>query len=298
MKKNILILMLCMAVTPMLVAQKANDVVAENETPKTLFAYPQAPDTIKSFQDRANYVVIRFWDNFDLSKPIMDEVKFSEAFQDYLEFFPYAHKTVVVNSIRDLMNKAQSNKANLELLGRLAERYMYSEQAVFASDEAYLPFAEAMVKAKNLKKKLREYYANQIVKINQNTIGAICPELDVVTVGGEKRKLSELIGDKTTILFFTDGECIDCMISKVRLSTNVALNNLIEQGNVKVVCITPKKYTEEWASDARTWANNWEIVASEDVFDVFDVRMSPSVFVLNEQKCIVSKNITVDMLLR
>ena len=88
------------------------------------------------------------------------------------------------------------------------------------------------------------------------------------------------------------------MISKVRLSTNVALNNLIEQGNVKVVCITPKKYTEEWASDARTWANNWAIVASEDVFDVFDVRMSPSVFVLNEQKCIVSKNITVDMLLR
>ena len=288
--------MFLFATLPMVVAQEINDVV--KETPKTLFEYPQAPDTIKSFQDRANFVVIRFWNKFDLSKPIKDELAFEIAFQDYLEFFPHAHKTVVINSIKDLMNKAQSNKANFELLGRLAEKNMYSNDAIFPSDEAYLPFAEAMVKSKSLKKKDREYYAKQIVKINQNVVGALCPELGVVTVDGEKRKLSELIGDKMTILYFTDGECIDCMISKVRLSTNVTLNSLIEQGDVKVVCIVPKKYTAEWASEARTWANNWEIVTSEDALDVFDVRISPSVFVLNEQKCIANKNITVDMLLR
>jgi hypothetical protein len=88
------------------------------------------------------------------------------------------------------------------------------------------------------------------------------------------------------------------MISKLKLSTSVPLNNLIDQGKVKVVCITPKKYTAEWAADARGWASNWDIVASEDAMDVFDIRISPSVFVLDEQKCISHKNITVEMLLR
>ena len=297
MKKNILLLMFLMAMTPIMVAQNANEVEGV-EAPKTLFEYPQAPDTIMSFQDRANYVVIRFWNKFDLSKPIKDEAAFEQAFQDYLDFFPYAHKTVVVNSVRDLMNKAQSNKVNFELLGRLAERNMYANDAIFPSDEAYLPFAEAMVKSKSIKKKDREYYAKQIAKINQNAIGASCPELEVVTVDGERRKLSKLIANTMTILFFNDGDCIDCMISKLKLSTSVPLNNLIAQGKVKVVCITPKKYTAEWAADARGWASNWDIVASEDAMDVFDIRISPSVFVLDEQKCISHKNITVEMLLR
>ena len=120
----------------------------------------------------------------------------------------------------------------------------------------------------------------------------------MVTVNGEKRKLSELIENKMTILFFTDGECIDCIISKARLSTSVPLNSLIDEDRVKVVCVATKKYTAEWAADARTWANNWEIVASENALDVFDVRLSPSIFVLDEQKCIANKNITVEMLLR
>ena len=143
--------MLFLAVAPIVVAQESNNeqgVIA----PKTLFEYPIAPDTIKTFQDRANYVVIRFWNKFDLSKPIQDEASFETAFQDYLEFFPHAHKTVVMNSIKNLMNKAQSNKANFELIGRLAEKNMYSDQAIFPSDEAYMPFVEAMVKSKSLKK--------------------------------------------------------------------------------------------------------------------------------------------------
>lgn len=268
------------------------------EKPKTLFPYPQAPDTIKSFQDRANYVVIRFWNNFDLSKPVIDEPAFEVAFCDYINFFPHAHKTVVINSIKDLMNKAQSNKANFMLIGRLAEKNMYSPQAIFASDEAYLPFLDAMVRSKIVKKEDREYYKNQMQKINQNMLGALCPELDVVDVNGVKLKLSSLLSDKTTILFFNDGECSDCMLGRLRLSTNVNLNTLISEGNIKIVCITPKKYSEQWALEARTWAENWSIVASEDADKIFDIRIAPSIFILDAEKRIAEKNILVDMIVR
>lgn len=298
MKKIIFFISLILSSSSFAVMAQNNSDEQLQEAPKTLFPYPQAPDTIKSFQDRANFVIIRFWEKFDLSKHISDEAAFEGAFQDYINFFPHAHKTVVINSIKDLMNKAQSNKANFMLIGRLAEKNMYSPQAIFASDEAYLPFLEAMVRSKIVKKEDREYYKNQIQKINQNMLGSLCPELDVVDVNGVKLKLSSLLSDKTTILFFNDGECSDCMLGRLRLSTNVNLNTLISEGNIKIVCITPKKYSEQWASEARTWAENWSIVASEDADKIFDIRIAPSIFILDAEKKIAEKNILVDMIVR
>ena len=296
MKKIIYILALIIA--PVVAVGRVNSEVLQQESPKTLFEYPQAPDTITSFQDRANYVIKRFWDNFDVSKPVKDEMAFEVAFCDYLNFFPHADKLVVLRSINDLMYKLQSNKSNFLLIGRLAEKNLYSSQAMFVSDEAYLPFAEAMVKNKSLKKNEREYYRKQIERINQNKIGALCPELDVTCVDGSKTKLSSLLGDKMTLLFFNDGECSDCVLARLRLSTNVLLNKLITDGELKIIYIYPKKYNKEWATEAATWADNWTIVATDDALKKFDVRQFPGIFILNEEKKIADKNVSVDFLLR
>ena len=293
MRKLIFLVLMMMGVCALGAYAQGND-----GEKKPLFAYPQAPDTIVSFQDRANYVVIRFWNKIDLSRPITDEPALETALQDFIGFFPYAHKTVVVNAIRDLMNKAQSNKTNFAMIGRLAEKNMYSDEAIFASDEAYLPFAEAMVRSKQMKKNEREYYAKQIEKINRNALGAVCPDMEVVDVNGTKKRLIELAGDSTTVLFFNDGKDVDNMIARARLSTSVWVNELIASGRVKVVCVTPAKYSEEWATEARTWANNWEIVAGEKAKEVFDIRVTPSVFILNADKQIVDKNVLVDALIR
>ena len=297
MKKILYFLAVILALPVMSVAQENAD-VQTSEAPKTLFEYPQAPDTITSFQDRANYVIQKFWDNFDVSKQITDLAAFDGAFQDYLNFFPHAHKTVVFNSIKSLMNKAQCNKTNFVLIAQCAEKNLYSPLAVFASDEAYLPFAEAVVKNASLKKEIRELYRKQIEKINQNMVGALCPELNVTGLDGKKGKLSELFGNELTILFFNDGECPDCSLDRIRLSTNVMINNLISEGKVKVVCISPKKYSKEWAEDAKTWADNWTIVASDDVANTFDLRISPCIYIINREKKIDEKNVTVNMLLR
>ena len=297
MKKNIFIIVLFSVLSSLSVMAQDN-VEGQYEAPKTLFPYPQAPDTISSFQERANYVVIRFWDRFDVSKPIQDEVAFDKAFQDYLNFFPHAHKTVVVSSIKGLMNRAQSNKGNFMLIGRVAEKNLYSPQAVFASDEAYLPFAEAMLESSLLKKKEKEYYKKQIKRINQNAIGAVCPELNVVGLDGDKQRLSELLGDKTTLLFFNDDETGNSMMSRLRLSTNVTLNSMISAGELKIVCIVPKKYSRELVDTVKTWADNWTIVTTESATEVFDLRISPSIFILNSEKKIESKNVPVEALIR
>ncbi len=296
MKKIILLLSLVLIIPSLVAVGQDNTNVLYGDS-ESLFTYPQAPDTMTSYQDRANYVVIRFWNNLDLSKPIKNEVAFESAFVDYVEFFKLAHKTVVINSIKDFMNKAQSNKANFMLAAKVAERNLYSPQARFISDEAYMPFLEMLLASKHLKKDEKQYYKSQMEKINRNVVGAVCPELDVKTLEGENVKLSSLLGDKFTAVFFNDGECVDCMLDRLRLSTSVAINNMIANGDLKIVCVSPKEYSKEWAEEAKGWADNWTIVASDKAAEVFDLRMSPTLFFFDKDKKITDKNISVNAIL-
>ena len=87
--------------------------MAQDEAPKTPFAYPVAPDTCSTLEGRCNYICQHFWDNYDISKPIANDNDFMQAFRDFVGFFQYANRNVVMTSIGDLMNKARSNTPNL-----------------------------------------------------------------------------------------------------------------------------------------------------------------------------------------
>ena len=91
------------------------------QQPGTLFAYPLAPDTCSTLEERCNFIITHFWDGFDISKPITDDAAFERTFRDFVDFFRYSHRNVVMSTVRDLINKAQSNASNLQTVGQVAE---------------------------------------------------------------------------------------------------------------------------------------------------------------------------------
>lgn len=260
--------------------------------PKTLFPYPQVPDTISTLQDRTNYILIHFWENYDLSKPIQDKALFEKTFQDYIDFFKYAHKTVVFNSIKDFMNRAQSNTANLVAIGEMAERNLYAPTAQYWSDEAYLPFIQTIIASKSVKNIEKVRYKAQLAKINNNQLGQIVPDIEFVDVNGEKKKISSLPATEMTFIFINNPDCEDCSIARVRLSTDVVLNKLISDGKLTFVSITPAAYSKQWAEDAKQYADNWIIGACDNADDMLDIRRTPCFILLDKDKKIVNKNIS------
>lgn len=271
----------------------AFNIVYGQEAPKTLFPYPQAPDTISSLESRSNYIISHFWDKCDLSKPIKDEEGLEKAFQDYAVFFQFAHRQIVLTSINDLMNKAQSNPKNFMMLARIAEKSLYDVDGVLWSDEAYLPFAEYVVKSSKIKNIEKLRYKNQIEKINENKIGAVAQQFEYTDTNGSRKKFNSSETDNT-LLFFNDPDCEDCRILRLRLSTDMALNKLIEDGKLQVLCIYPGEYSKEWAEDARRYSDLWEIGASEDADTKYDLRLIPNIYILDKDKKIIMKNATLN----
>lgn len=290
--RRILLLFTALAMTSgVLMAQEQ---VAEQQ-PGTLFAYPLAPDTCSTLEDRCNYIITHFWDNFDISKPIADGQAFERTFRDFVDFFRYGHRNVVLNSVRELVNKAQSNTANLQKLGEVAERALYGTEAEYWSDEVYVAFARPLAGSKQLPRPVRDHYAEQLARINAVQLGAVL-DFDYTGVDGAKHRLNELPAAKSYILLFVD-DSTDSMIGRLRLSTDVALNALLSSGDVILVCLCMNKYSADWANAAAGYADNWTVGCSDDLARNLDLRAFPCCYILDESRAIVNKALSVDGLM-
>lgn len=265
------------------------------QQPGTLFAYPMAPDTCSTLESRCNYIITHFWDNYDISKPIADMDAFETTFRDFVDFFRYSHRNIVLNTVRDFVNKAQSNTQNLIKVGEVAERALYGPDAEYWSDEVYVAFAKPLAAAKSLPKTLRDYYASQLARINSVQVGAVL-DFDYTGLDGQKHRLSELPESETYILFFINDDT-DSTIGRLRLSTDVALNALLASGHAKLVCICLNKYSTEWATAAAGYADDWIVGCGEDLERNLDLRVLPCCYVLDGQRTIANKSLSVEGLM-
>ena len=264
------------------------------QLPGTLFAYPMAPDTCSTLEARCNYIITHFWDNYDISKPIKDLETFENTFRDFVDFFRYGHRNVVMSTVRDFVNKAQSNTANLQRVGEVAERALYGTEAEYWSDEVYVAFAKALASSKKLPKDVRDHYGAQLARINAVQVGATL-DFEFIDTDGVKRRLSDYPAKSYLLLFIDDST--DSTIGRLRLSTDVALNALLDSGNSTLVCLSMNKYTSEWATAAAGYANNWIVGCNADLLKQLDLRAFPCCYVLDEQRTIVNKSLSVEGLM-
>ena len=265
---------------------------AQTDAPATPFPYPVAPDTCTTLESRCNYLCQHFWDNFDISKPIANDDDFLRAFRDYVEFFQFANRNVVMTSIGELMNKARSNTPNLLKVGKAAELSLFFPTAVYYSDEVYVEFAKALANNKMLKKEVRTYYADQLSRINSCQEQKSLPDIELVMGDGSKQKLSAVCDTTTTVIFFyADGA--DSSIGRTRLNADTNLETLIDEGVVHVLSVYLGKYQPGFAD---TMPPKWVNACSEQALNTYDFRALPCCYIVGRDLLLMTKNISVDEL--
>ena len=269
-------------------------VKAQSQT--TLFAYPVAPDTCTTLEGRCNYIVQRFWDNFDFSKPIPAEndSALASTMTDYFEIMMNANTNVGLASIRDMLFKAQTNQPNFMKLVGIAEYILYMHP-VSVIDDVYLTFAQSAADASWMKNDAKSYYKSQIERINASKLGSKIMNCDVYDANGRKTKLYDVPLDsaKAVIVFFT-GDGSASSISRVRVSTDVGINASLQNGRIKLFnIVVGDKAKQQVIADASQYPD-WTLLAMPDAARKLDLRILPSVFVLDENLEIINKNLTVD----
>ena len=77
----------------------------------------------------------------------------------------------------------------------------------------------------------------------------------------------------------------------------MALNALITEGNAVLLCLCTNKYSDQWAQAAAGYNDNWVIGCSADLTETLDLRAFPCCYVLDGQRMIVNKSLSVEGLM-
>ncbi len=271
---------------------------ASNATAQaTLFEYPIAPDTCTNIETRCNYSVQHFWDKCDFSKPFeeQNDSLLMEAMITYFDIMKAgANVNVALASVRNLMFKSQANHDNFLKLMSLAEYLLFFDSDFI--DDLYLTFLQSAADASWMNKEKRNRYIDISKRIQNSKLGNPLYNFEFTSITGARKHLQDVKSTASMyVVIFSDNES-GSSIERMRLSTDIAFNQKVEAGEIEVINIILGDTPKNWDKDSQTYSQTWIVGASKEVQDKLDLRIMPSIFLLDENFNIIAKNKTVDFI--
>lgn len=285
-KKNFLCLILiCFAVT------------LKGETIIAPFEYPTAPDSLTALPARAGYVIRHFWEKADMKKLMSDTTKFHKAFADYVGLLPYAHPDSSRLSVQDFMSPVKNDPKMALVVADLAEKEMFGpERSITNADEIYMQFIKGVLSNKKINVKSKNRYLEQIKMLNSSQVDATASQFSYITRHGATHTFYEQPGEYY-LLYFHGPDTDSYGMSRLRMETDVAINNLSKSGRLKVFDIYVGEPGEGWKESVSSLPYEWEVGYSTTVGDAIDVRELPEIYLLDKDHKIMVRGLTVEHVL-
>lgn len=256
-----------------------------------LFDYPVAPEDLDGLEAKADYLVEHFWDKMDFSqKTTVDQNALNDAFSVYVTPMRWANPVKTNESITRLISKIEKNPSLSIQFSKAAEEALYGTRAEFWNDEIFIRFLDNLIKCKGVKpeRKLRAELLRK--QLSQTMRGSVPPEFDYTRPDNSRAHYHP--NGVITIIEFGDPDCDDCRLAKLKLDTNVGLSRLVEKGMVNILFINVDP-DDGWQEKLKEYPKAWHVGASDEVGDIYDLRETPSLYVIDREGKVAAKNVTV-----
>lgn len=256
-----------------------------------LFEYPTAPDDLTDLSMRSNYLVEHFWDKFNLkSKKTVDQNALNHAFSVYAAPMQWADKEVTHKAADKLIEQISKSPAMLLQMTKAAEENIYGPRAKMWIDEIYVKFLQALVKNKKTPELYKDRYATQLKKLTESAPGSTAPKFTYVNSAGETKVFKP--SGNYTLIEFGDPTCYECRMAELKLESNARIDELVKVGKLNICFIIPSE-SEDWSKETAQYPENWIVGASDNADEVYDIRLSPTLYIIGPDGKILKKNIDI-----
>lgn len=257
-----------------------------------LFEYPTAPETLEGLQEKSDWLMDHFWDKMDFkNKTTVDQNALNDAFATYVTPMRFADVKKAEESVKKLISSISKNAALSYQFAKAAEEALYGPRAELWNDDIFLMFIDNVLKNKSIKaeRKVRYQRLSEILKNSKR--GSVPPEFDYVSLDGKTSHYHP--NGVITVIEFGTPDCLECRLIKLRMESDVTFSSLVEKGKINVLFINPMP-EEKWQEKMSEFPSSWYVGASDKVVDLFDMRITPSLYVIDREGKIAAKNITVE----
>lgn len=264
-----------------------------------LVPIPEPPASITRLDERCNYILDHYWDNFDIRQALSAKKRFHNTMGQFFAFTPYATADTVHMAIdRLIANVGKAKPQYLLDLCLAAEPWVHGDTAEYASDELYFPFVKAVVENKKVKGPEKARIEAQYRIISNSSVGVDASAFSFVTPDGQQKTLAD-VNAPHIMLMFVDPECIDCRLAKARFTADYVIDALVKNDIIDIVAIYPGDPSDEaWVKESsESLPKEWIVGANPEADLIFDLPQMPTIYYLDGKHIIKVKNVAIDNVL-
>jgi thiol-disulfide isomerase/thioredoxin len=266
----------------------------ESETTQPLsFQMVTIPSVLTSPEERAEYLMMHYWDNFDFSDTAyihLPEIT-EQAFVDYVDVMPYTSISATSASIKNMLKKAETEDKVFQYFIDLYEKYLYDPNSPMRNDEFFIPVLEAMLNAPIVKEKTRPAYLLELAKRNRQ--GEKATDFTYTLANGRKATLYSILSDYT-LMFFYNPDCHNCQEMSEQLQASLSIQYLIKNDKISILAIYPDENINAWKNYLsrmpKEWINSYDATTRLKDDEIYDLKAIPTLYLLDKNKVVLLKD--------
>lgn len=253
---------------------------------------PEVPSTITDPQLKAEYLIRSFWKNYDFK----DTTKLQN--ESYTEGPLYVYLSVVKKYSNSAVREIYSNFLNglMNSAPKVREKFLtlieynyYHPNSQIRDENLYSMAIDKALLMSSFPKGEAERYLFQKKIMARNNAGSKASDFTLQTKDGSQIALSQ-IKSKYLVLILFDPECEHC----IETIENMQKSPLFLSEKVKVVAVMAENNKTKFINGVHKLPNEWisGFDFKEDIMNnlLYDLRPSPSLYLLDEQKRVIIKD--------
>lgn len=263
---------------------------------------PEIPQMMTSPEQRAAYYAKHYWDGYSLADTAFihsDETE--QLYADFLNALLYVDTAEYCSALQTMMSLMEADSVAYAHFCFLSEKYLYDPNSPMRNEDYYIPILEQMLASARLTELDKLRPADQLKQALKNRPGMKAADFSYVTPGGKAGKLSQLKSDYT-LLFFYDPDCTSCQEFERVLSEMPFFLDIQKKGILRVLAVYPDGDENEWLLKSSKMPQGW-IVGWNKQGDIrsktlYEIRATPTLFLLDKQKKVILKDATLENIIR
>lgn len=275
------------------------------------------PGMITDQNETVEYLSLHYWDGitetertYPSDSLIVSGVRMSDVeqkFADWTSVLSMATPQVVEKSVARLYDRAlacerKNPSSNVfETFCDLTYKYLYDPNSPMRNEDIYYHFVKRLTSYEGISLEMRDKYAYDAKMCSLNKVGTVAADFRFADKNGKIRTLHS-IEAPVTLLFFSNPGCTMCYDIIQTLSGSEAISERIAAGQLAVLNIYIDEDLEGWRSYMPIYPENWYNGFDPDLVirteNLYNVRAIPSLYLLDENKKVLFKDVPEQTLFR
>lgn len=257
---------------------------------------PNVPATLRNPVERANYIIVHFWDALDFRDSLRSHNRdfMEQNFSNFISVFPYADEQARRSAVEVLLDKAEADSTAYILLKDVAEKYLYDPNSPMLSEDFYILFLERYVNANILGEYGTIRPRRQLDAVRKNRPGMTAADFAYTTRKGNNMTLHQTPTEGHLLLMFYDPDCEHCKETMKNLQADETLSAAVASSKLKVLAVYSGDDLDLWKHTAPQLPADWTVGYENGVLQEngsYVLRAMPTLYLLDANKKVVAKDV-------